>query len=166
MNKREETKSKKRIAAVDIMIAILLVLCITGIVIRIAVGEGGFFSSGTKGDYIVSYVIKGQDDSNSTLFTEGCRFYLENGEDFGTLIADAKLNPAKIYGENRDGEPVLYLAPDGTVDLEGTLLVSGVMTDSGFLLNSNRYIAPNMTVTVASSDITVDLIITDITKAQ
>ena len=165
MNKKEEIKSKRKIAAVDIMIFILVILCIGGIVIRIALGDSSLFS-GTKGDYIVSYVVKGEDDEYSPYFTEGSEFFLESGESLGTLIADAELPPAEIYEENADGELKLYYAADGTVDFKGTLLVKGIMTDSGFLLNSNTYIAPNMTITVASSDITVELLITDITKAQ
>ncbi|MBE6586969.1 MAG: DUF4330 family protein [Ruminococcaceae bacterium] len=165
MNKKEEIKSKKKIAAVDVMIAILLILCVAGIVIRVAVGDSGIFASG-KGEYIVSYVVRGEDDEYSPYFAEGREFFLESGEKFGTLIADAELPPAEIYEENPNGDLELYYAQDGTVDFKGTLLVKGTMTDSGFLLNSNTYIAPNMTVTVSSSDITVELLITDITKAQ
>ena len=165
MNKKEEIKSKRKIAAVDIMILLLLLLCIGGIAVRIVVGDSGLMS-GTKGDYIVSYVVKAENDEYSPYFTEGHEFFLESGEAFGTLIADAELPPAEIYEENADGELKLYYAADGTVDFKGTILVRGIMTDSGFLLNSNTYIAPNMTITVASSDITVELLITDITKAQ
>ena len=53
MNKKEEIKSKRKIAAVDIMILLLLLLCIGGIAVRIVVGDSGLMS-GTKGDYIVS----------------------------------------------------------------------------------------------------------------
>ena len=165
MNKKEEIKSKRKIAAVDIMIGLLLLLCIAGIVIRIVIGDSGLFSGG-KGDYIVSYVVRGEDEEYSPYFTEGKEFFLESGESLGTLVADAELPPAEIYEENANGELKLYYATDGTVDFKGTLLCKGTMTDSGFLLNSNTYIAPNMTITVASSDITVELLITDITKAQ
>lgn len=165
MNKKEDIKSKRRIAAVDIMIVLLLILCIGGIIIRIAIGDSGLFS-GSKGDYIVSYVVRAEDDEYSPYFTEGQEFFLESGEILGTLTADAELPPAEIYEENADGELKLYYATDGTVDFKGTLLVRGIMTDSGFLLNSNTYIAPNMTITVANADIQVELLITDITKAQ
>ncbi len=165
MNKKEEIKNKKKIAAVDVMIAVLIVLCIAGLIIRIAVGDSGLFSGG-KGEYIVSYVVRGEDDEYSPYFSEGREFFLESGESFGTLIADAELPPAEVYEETPTGELKLYYATDGMVDFKGTVLVKGTMTDSGFLLNSNTYIAPNMTITVASSDITVELLITDITKAQ
>ena len=58
MNRKEEIKGKRKIAAVDIMIIILLLLCIGGIVIRIAIGDSCVFS-GTKGYHIVPYVVKG-----------------------------------------------------------------------------------------------------------
>jgi len=149
------------------MIAILLLLCIVGIIVRIALGDSGLFQQGQKGEYIVSYVIKGESDEYKPYFTEGREFFLDSGERFGTLNSDALLNPSQIYTENAEGQYVITPAPDGTVDFKGTALVSGIMTDSGFLLNSGTYIAPNMTLTVSNSDITVELTVTDITvKAQ
>ena len=163
-NKDYIDQSKKRIAAVDVLIVLLLILCLAGIAVRIAIGENGLFSKDEKGSYIVSYVIEGEKDEYSSCFSEGCEFYLENGDRFGTLSGNATFTPAKIIGENSRGEAVISYASDGTVDITGALLVSGTMTESGFLLNSNTYIAPNMTVTVQSSDISSEITITDIAK--
>jgi len=166
MNNKENIKrSKVKIAAVDVLIVLLLILCLAGVCVRIAVGENGLFSGEEKGSYIVSYVIEGEKDEYSSYFSEGCEFYLENGDRFGALSGNATFTPAKIIGENSRGEAVISYADDGTVDITGTFLVRGTMTESGFLLNSNTYIAPNMTVTVRSSDITSNITVTDITKA-
>ena len=166
MNNKDEIKTKKKIAAVDILIVMLVLLCIAGIVIRIAVGESSLFSKDNRGEYTVSYVITGEQDENSAFFAEGKQFFLESGEAFGTLTGSPAFTPAVISSENSRGEYVQSYSSDGTVDIRGTATVIGTMTDTGFLLNSNTYIAPNMSITVSSSDITVKLLITDITKAQ
>ncbi|MBQ4067083.1 MAG: hypothetical protein IJD22_05515 [Clostridia bacterium] len=166
MNTKEAPKNKKRIAAVDILIVILLLLCIAGIGVRIFIGEGNLFHKGDTGEYIVSYLISGEQDDYSSLFSEGCEFYLEDGSYFGTLTGNAAFTPALLSSENSRGEYVTVYATDGTVDIRGTMTVNGSMTESGFVLNSKTYISPNMTLTVSSSDITVKMLITDIAKAQ
>lgn len=158
-------QQKKRIAAIDVLIILLLMLCIAGVAVRIAVGENGLFSNDEKGSYIISYVIEGEKDEYSNYFTEGREFFFENGESFGTLSGNATFTPARIIGENSRGEAVINYATDGSVDITGTFLSRGTMTESGFLLNSNTYLAPNMTVMVVSSDITAEITVTDITKA-
>lgn len=166
MNTNDTPKNKKRFAAVDILIAILLLLCIAGIGVRIFIGEGNLFHKGDAGEYVVSYLIFGEADDYSSLFSEGCEFYLENGTLLGTLTGNAAFTPALLSSENSRGEYVATYATDGTVDIRGTMIVKGSMTESGFVLNSKTYISPNMTLTVSSSDITVDMLITDIAKAQ
>ncbi len=166
MNKKDEIKNKKKFAAIDLLIIILLVVCLAGIVIRIAVGENLFFQKDSKGEYTVSYVVYEEADEYSNLFSSGKEFYLENGEYFGKLSGNATFTPAEIHSQNSRGEYVHGYADDGTVDIKGSFTVEGTMTETGFLLNANTYIAPNMTITVSSSDITVELLITDIAKAQ
>ena len=166
MNTKEVQKNKKRISAVDVMIVILLLLCASGIIVRVIIGENSLFSKESKGDYIVSYVIPGYQDEYSDYFSQGCEFYLEDGELLGSLTGNATFTPAEIHTENSAGEYVSGYASDGTVDVKGSVLVKGTMTDSGFVLSSGTYIAPNMTLTAFSSDITVRMLITDIAKAQ
>lgn len=165
MNTKDEIK-KRKVAAVDIFIAVLLLMCIIAVGIRIFMGERAFFTGDAKGEYTVSYTVTGTADEYSNYFSDGTALCLESGEPFGTLSGNATFTPAEIYTENSRGESVHGYATDGSVDIKGTVTVSGTMTDSGFLLNSTTYIAPNMTLTVASADITVTLLITDITKAQ
>lgn len=165
MNNKENIQKKRRATAVDILIAVMLLLCLAGIGVRIAVGDGGLFSSDKKGTYLVSYTVCAERDEFTNCYSEGREFYLENGDTFGTLTGNATFTPAEMLTENSRGEAVLGYATDGTVDVSGTFLVKGTMTDSGFLLNSNTYIAANMTLTVSSADITSEIIITDIVKA-
>lgn len=162
----KKTDKTRRFAAIDAMIVILLLVCIACVGVRMAVGRGGLLSADGQGEYLVSYVVSAIDGEYSDCFAEGKKFYLEDKSEFGTLTAGASFTPAKHYTENADGLYTAVYVTDGTVDVRGTALVKGVMTDSGFLLGRSRYIAANSTLTVSSSEITVNITVTDITKAQ
>lgn len=166
MNNKDVSKKKKRIAAADMLIILLLVLCVAGIGLRIAVGENGLFYADTKGFYTVSYVIYGKGDEYSGYFADGCEFFFENGERLGTITGTPALTPAKIVTKTAAGNYTVSYAKDGTVDIKGTITVKGTMTDSGLLINSGTYVSPNMTVSVASSDISTEMLITDIKAAK
>lgn len=161
-----KSEGDKKPAAADAFIIILLLICIAAVGVRIAVGNGGLLSTDKSGEYLVSYVVTGIKSEYTESFSEGAEFYLENGEHFGTLRSGAVFTPAKTYTENSDGALRAVYATDGTVDVKGVALVRGTMTDSGFLLGGIRYIAPNLSLTASSSDITVKLTVTDITPAQ
>jgi len=148
------------------MLIILLALCVAGIGIRIAMGENALlFSSGT-GRYTVSYTVIATSDENSGYFAEGGEFFFDSGEPFGTLTGNVTLTPSEIVTKTAAGDYIVSYAEDGTVDIKGAATVTGTMTDSGFLINSNTYIAPNMTIKVASTSISVEMLITDITPVQ
>lgn len=159
-------KGAKRFAAIDALVILLLLLCVAGIAVRMAIGPGGLLSSHDKGDYIVSYIVTGIRGEYSDCFSEGKEFFFEDGEHFGTLTAGAVFTPARLYGEDADGKYVPSYASDGRVDVRGTALCEGKMTDEGFLLGGSIYAAANSQFTVSSADITVDIVITDIAKAQ
>lgn len=163
---KKNVEGKKRIAAADAFIILLLLLSIAAIGVRITVGSGGLLSADERGEFIVSYVVSGTKSEYSDAFSGGRAFYLENGEEFGVLREGAVFTPAKTYAENADGTYRAAYASDGTVDVKGTATVSGIMTESGFLLGGSRYIAANLPLTISSSDITVTITVTDITAIQ
>ncbi|MBE6713839.1 MAG: DUF4330 family protein [Ruminococcaceae bacterium] len=162
--KTEKIKTA-RFAALDVLIAVLLLLCVVGVAIRTAIGESGLFRGDNKGTYLVSYTVKAVSSDYNEYFKDGESFFLEDGEKMGTITGQTVSVPTRVYSENSKGELVSNLETDGTVDIKGTVKVKGTMTKSGFLLNSGTYIAPNMTLSVRNSAVSVELIITDIVKA-
>ena len=82
------------------------------------------------------------------------------------LSKDAVFTPARLYGENSDGVYVASYATDGRVDVKGTAVCRGKMTDNGFMLGGKVYAAANSQFTVSSGDIKVTITVTDIAKAQ
>lgn len=164
--KTAKTEKRRRFAAIDALIIILLMLCVAGIAVRTVTGSVGLFSGSGSGSYLVSYSVSGLRGDYSEYFTEGKEFFLENGDSFGVLSKDAVFTPARLYGENSDGVYVASYATDGRVDVKGTAVCRGKMTDNGFMLGGKVYAAANSQFTISSGDIKVTITVTDIAKAQ
>ena len=157
-------KSKgQAVYALDVFIVILLVLSIVGAAVRVFWGNGRIIASADE-EYYVSYVIYEAESSLGEYFSEGSVFYTGDGDVFGVVARDAVTTPAKFYAQNGEGEHVLAYS-ETKVDISGTFAVRGEMQEEGFVL-SGEYLAPNMTVQVASGGVLCDILITDIAKAS
>ena len=159
-------RTTARYAALDALIIVLLLLCVAGVGIRVALGEDGLATGRDRGTYAVSFIVTGAKSEYSEYFNNGEEFRLADGRDFGALSGNAIITPAKIYRENSNGEYIVRYSSGDTFDIKGTALVEGAMTDSGFLLNCTQYIAANMQLSVSSRSVTCDILITDISKAS
>lgn len=170
MDKSEIKAIKRRISPLDVFIFILVLMCIAGVILRVFVGKDGVLPevSPEKEEYAVSFSISGAMSSQSGAFTNGERFYCEDGSSFGTLN-DRVFTPAVIYTEGEDGKFIVSHSGDDNgdnslVDIKGTMIVEGYETDYGFLLNGKDYIAPNYSLTLHTAKTTADVKIMDITK--
>ncbi|MBS5724829.1 MAG: hypothetical protein KHW59_03485 [Clostridiales bacterium] len=166
MKKKVKSGKLSQFAAADLFLWLLLLLCVVGIGIRIAAGTDGIFAQGESGEYLISYLVTDVRSEYSDHFSEGMEFYLEDGTPFGVLSGDAVFTPTREYLENENGEYVASYNSSGRVDVKGTARASGVMTDRGFMLEDKMYIAVNMPLTIQSSEITVEILITDISKVS
>ncbi len=170
MKDREENKQGKRISALDIFAALLLILCVAGLVIRLTVGREGVLPEGApeSDDYAVSFEIAGQRSSAGTGLSAGDVFYTEDDAVFGTVTDQISVTPARIYTENEEGRLTLgYSSSEGDsglVDIRGTMTVVGYPVDYGFLAGGKTYVAPNHTLILHTDKMTVSVRITDVTK--
>ena len=57
--KTAKTEKRRRFAAIDALIIILLMLCVAGIAVRTVTGSVGLFSGSGSGSYLVSYSVSG-----------------------------------------------------------------------------------------------------------
>lgn len=156
----------KKITAADILLLALVFMCILGICVRIFIAKDGLFNNAEEGEYFVRFVVTGEKSEHGDYYSDGKVFYTEDDSPFGTLTGSYRSTPSKQYFENKNGEYEFMYSSDGKVDISATMLVTGTMTDGGFLLNGSKYIAANTELSVHSSDITVTVLITDITKAS
>lgn len=166
------TKVRKKLNALDIFIILAVIMCITAVGIRIYMGDKGDIpgkASVEIEDYIVSFLVLNIRETSADSFVDGDTFIVPpNGEVFGKLINTPSFTPAEMYIENDEGQYILTYSTqegdDARIDVRGTFLVSGSMTEEGFLLNGKTYIAPNKTITIQGK-INVNITVTDITKA-
>lgn len=133
-------KKRKRFAALDAVLVLSIIALAAAVCVRIIIGEEGLFPEDVmiEGTYAVTLSPKDSDAGRfEKSFTSGEDVYLSSGEVMGK-ISSLDESAAKVA-------------------------VSGVMTDSGFLMNGTFYLAPNMELELRSADETVTVTVTDIT---
>ncbi len=163
---KKSTKKLRQYSAADVFLWLLLLMCIAGIGIRIAAGTRSIFTKETPGEYLVSYVITDMRSEYSDYFSEGMEYYLEDGTPFGSLTGDAVFTPTREYLEDENGQYVASYNSSGRVDVKGTAKVEGIMTEQGFMLEDKMYLAANMSLTVYSTEMMAEILITDISKVS
>ncbi len=163
---KKKAKKLRGYTAADVFLWLLLLLCIVGIGIRIAVGDRSLFTKGKPGEYLISYVVTDVRSEYSDYFSEGMEYYLEDGTPFGSLTGDAVFTPTREYLEDENGQYVASYSTSGRVDVKGTAKTEGVMTERGFMLENKMYLAANMPLTVYSTEMTAEILITDISKVS
>ena len=163
MNKETKQGRFARISAADVFLWLLLLLCVAAVAVRIVLGEGGGLALTRQEDYLLSYSAAGIRGEYSDAFSDGTEYYLEDGTYFGKLTGEAVLTPMREYLENSKGVYVVSYRSDGRMDVKGAAQVRGAMTERGFLLGGETYIAPNMHLTLYSETSAVEILITDIT---
>ena len=165
-NRNQESK-KGRFNVIDAFIIIVILLCIASVVYRM-VNTNAYGGSTEMDEYQVSFEIDNIRQSSVDDIKSGdkVRFKSDNVK-IGEL---AEINdPTPAVGEYNDsGEEVLYPEqtagkyPDTRCRVTGTINVRGRMTDNGFLLEGNRYIAPNGEIEIITEHIEATIRITGI----
>lgn len=172
---KTENKKKLKLNALDIFIILAVVLCIAGVGIRYYVSYGGEIpgQSTVYETYLVNFSVSNIRETSADYFVPGDTFYItQTGDKLGVLTDTVSTTPSEIPIEMANGEYSLAYAVDneelgrGRIDVTGTLLVEGKMTEDGFLVGGNTYIAPNKSLSVQSTNIYVNIIVKDITKAS
>ncbi|MBR4071579.1 MAG: DUF4330 family protein [Clostridia bacterium] len=159
-----ETYSKKRFAAIDVFIILLLCCATFAVGFKVFAGNAGLFA-GAEENYYISYVIESADSEVGKLITSGSIFYFENEKLFGSVAGDVITTPARIYNESAGGEYVLSYSSGAQVDITGTFYVSGKMTEKG-LVCGGEYISPGMSIKIYGNGASPNILITDISKVS
>jgi len=172
MSQAENAAKKRRFGALEWCMIVVSVVIIFGVALRMNVLR--LFTPKEEPvltEYLVSFRVENIRSTSGDLFENGTTFYLDGtGDVFGTVSGSVATTPAEIYMENEEGEYVLvYYSDDGDdsrVDVSGTFLVkASVSEDKGlYMLNGQHYIAPNVTLKLYSGELTVSILVTDITE--
>lgn len=150
---KNKAKSAK-FNAIDALIILLVIACIASIVYKavIASDVGG---DSDLAEYRVYFKIDDIKSTSAGYFHTGDTVRLKNnGREVGVLDGIVQHVPA-VGAYNENGEEVFYPdIPDQTItndtrySLVGYITVRGEMTDKGFLLNGESYVAPNSTLDI------------------
>lgn len=161
----------RRVGVLDVFVIILILLCVAGLIVRIAVGRDGVLPEGApeSGEWALSFEISSVRAGVGDGFSVGEVMYTENGEVFGTVSGQVSVTPAKIYSEDEEGRYILsYASSDGgdnsMVDIKGTLTSEGYAVDYGFLVGGKIFASPGSELTLHTEKATCSVKILDIVK--
>ena len=170
----ENTRQKKRLGALDVLIIFLILAVAASVALRWYRGRNSDTASGVQMDpYVITFEIMNIRDSSAQSYLEtGTNFYLEDTNQlFGTLREGKTIRDAEKYYEMPDGE-IRLVSTDLTgdfyrVDVEASVTARGRMDGEGrFLLDGSKYIGTNREITIYSKYLTVTVLVTGISLAQ
>lgn len=164
-----DASKRGRVSALDVFVVILLVLCVAGLIVRIAVGKEGILPEGApeKSEWAVGFEVSSLRASSGGDIAAGDVFYTEDGDIFGTVGDQVSVTPAKIFTEDEDGKLVLtYSGAEGgdnsLVDIKGTMTVEGYTVDYGFLAGGKTLATPGSELALHTDRATFTVKILDI----
>ena len=163
---RPEQRTAARFNSADVMVLLLCVVCIVGLVLRFGV-LNTIETNATSEAATVTVLIEGIAGTSKDYILPGDEIYLsESGARFGTVSSILSVSPSS-YSEYRDDGSINQMqSVNGRIDVRVVISVEGCMTESGFLLDGTTYIAPNMTLSLNSSSLSVTALITDLQTAE
>ncbi len=170
--KNTDKKTKFRPNVLDFLIVLVILGAIIGIGIRSGVVEKIITNSNATPARI-SFIAENISSASYDFFVKDEAFYSKTlGCYVGTLESTSSM-PAKFLQSTANGEMIPVHSPaidpdDPTsesyrIDVEGSLIGSGLFTDEGFLVNGTTYIAPGSEFILESKSISVTVTILDIT---
>ncbi len=164
MGQTEEKKAGKiRFNLIDLVLIIAVLSCVVGIYLRYNAADK-FGVNHELDSFTVSFEIENIRYTSADAFHEGDLFYLdEKNQTLGNLIAIDSTAPSKtVYIDSKGNYKTLYYPEDSRIDLTGRVLAEGIMTERGFLLGGNTYLAPGETYYVETPYINVNITVTAI----
>ena len=160
------SKNKTRFNAIDLLILILFIGCIAGFIVRYQVVDI-VKSTNNQENASVSFYINDIKETSEAFFAEGDKFFIVGSGDYlGLLEGGFVFEPAEEFNETSDGRYVKSASKSGRSDMRGSFLSNGTFSNEGFLLNNTKYIAPGSTLSIQSGKILVNVIVTDVSRAE
>jgi len=150
--------SKTKFNVVDVIVIVLIIACIGGIYVRYNLIDKIGISSQLK-SYEITF------NSSDLRYTSLIAFQKDatvinrsTGEKIGIFKEIETTSPSSVYVTNSDGTMEKVYYPENTkIDVKGKIIVKGIMTDNGFLLDGNYYLANGSVLDISTEklDITI-----------
>ena len=166
-NKQQKNAARVHFNLVDLVLIIAVLACLVGVYLRYSAGDD-FGVNHELEQYVLSFEINNIRYTSADAFAEGDALYLD-GKDtvLGKIMSIDSTSPSEvIYTDDKGDYKTVYYPEDTRIDLTGRMLSDGVMSDRGYLLGGNTYLAPGQTYYVETPQINVSVTITDIEPAE
>ena len=165
--KGRKTDSRIRFNVIDLVIIVAILACIAGIYLRYNFGEQYGVEHQLE-QYEITFQVQNVRYTSADAFQEGDAVYLKTqGKLLGTVQGIDSTTPSELIYTDLSGDiRQIYYPENSRIDMEGRLLVSGVMTDRGFMLDGNTYLAPGAAYAVQTPRIDVSIVIADISPLK
>ncbi len=161
-------KRKISFGVLDLFLAVLVLVCIVGVVSRyLLTEENGLLAS--KPEYTtaaISLLITDIEGMSSEYFVSGESFTLAGIGAEGEVIEDFTVTPAQYYTENENGDLVISYHDEesGRIDCRGVVRVNGYYKDGMFLLAGEMPLTAGVYITIENGDIFVTALVTDVSS--
>ncbi|MBO5110776.1 MAG: hypothetical protein J6D21_08665 [Clostridia bacterium] len=162
----DTAKKKTGFNALDAFIILVVLLCLVGAGLRMFMGENGENVTPNE-KYVVSFLIREAIDTDADALTSGDVFYLDTTNAiFGTLDGEPIVSPKQVNVIDENGQLNIDYSVGDSVFIRGRIIVEGYMSEEGFMLNGNTYLAPYKTIDVHTQYLMKTIEITEITKYE
>ena len=163
-----KTVSKKKgivmgLSRIDYVVLLLVAICLLGAIIR--VGQVNWFAGNSDLDqYEIYFSVTDIAYTSEDAFVLGDTVTLcDNAMVLGTLDRIDSVLPSTLYVKDSEGNVLSVNYPESIrIDVTGTLLSLGRMTEEGYLLGGTTYVAPGKAYRVQSEHMDFTLNILDI----
>ncbi len=165
--KGRKSDSRVRFNVVDLVIIVAILACIAGIYLRYNFGEQ-YGVEHELGQYEITFEVQNVRYTSADAFSEGDAVYLKTqGKLLGTVLGIDSTTPSEmIYTDLSGNIRQVYYPENSRIDMVGRLLVSGTMTDRGFMLDGNTFLAPGAIYAVQTPRIDVSIVIAEISPLK
>lgn len=157
----EKKKNGLGLNLIDFVVILLVLICLIGVVIRVRQIDW-FNKNSALEEHEVYFSITDISYISEDALVVGDTFTLcDAGVVLGTLKSIDSVLPTTMYVKDSDGNVLGVNYPETTrIDVTGTVLSVGEMTENGYLLGGTTYIAPGKTYRVQSEhmDFTLEII--------
>ena len=148
-NNGEGKKSRRSVFnAIDISILLLILICAIGIYVRYE--RENSVNAGDGASYTVEFVCEKVRYTTVDYINVGDEIYFGGtNKRLGTVSGTVVSRPSSEEIDSDGKKVTVYYPSDTVIDISGSFSVNGVMTENGFLIGGDTYIAPNSVIEIS-----------------
>ena len=156
--KEPSNKNKIKFNIIDFIIILLVVACVVGIYVRYNLIDKIGVNAQLK-NYEITFIAKDLRYTSLNAFEKDATVRdRTTGDTIGVFKEIETTSPTSVYVKKSDGNIVKLYYPENTrIDIKGKIIVRGIMTDNGFLLEGKSYVATGTTLQISTEKLDIDI---------